>query len=76
MRNFFRITADTDEEHCIKVHLTKIKVMKFIEIASGLYLWRPEGTKVDGDKNSNKPISAYSFLNIVSGNKNILLQNK
>ena len=69
VRKLFRITAYTNEEYCIKVHLTKDKVMKFMEIESGLYIWRPEGINVDRNKNSNKPISAYSFLNLVSGNK-------
>ena len=46
--------------------------MKFIEAASGLYIWRPMGVKVDGDNNSSKPISAYAFLNLVSGNKKTL----
>ena len=69
MRKKFRITADTDEDCSINVHLSKTKIVKFMEIASGLYIWRPKGVIVDGDKHTNKPISAYSFLNLVSGNK-------
>ena len=69
VRKKLRITADTDEDDSISVHLTKDRVIKFKEIKPGLYLWKPEGINVDGDKNSSKPISAYSFLNLVSGNK-------
>ena len=69
MRKKFRITSDTDVDNSINVHLSKTKIMKFLEIASGLYIWRPEGVTVDGDKHTNKPISAYSFLNLVSRNK-------
>ena len=69
VRKMFRIIADTDEDNSINVHLTKTRLMKFMEIVSGLYIWRPEGVKVDGDNTSSKPISAYSFLNLVIGNK-------
>lgn len=64
-----RITADEDKDNSINVHLTKTRVISFMDIASGLYIWRLEGIKVDGDKNSSKSIYAYSFLNLVSRNK-------
>ena len=64
-RKKIRITADTDKDDSISVHLNG-RVIKFKEIKSGLYLWRPEGVNVDGSKHSSKPISAYSFLNLVN----------
>ena len=69
VRKKFRITSDTDKEDSINVHLSRNKIMKFVEISSGLYIWRPKGVVLDEDKNTNKHISAYSFLNLVSGNK-------
>ena len=69
MRKKFRITTDTDVDNSINVHLSKTGIMKFLGIVSGLYIWRPEGVTVDGDNCTNKPISAHSFLNLVSGNK-------
>lgn len=50
MRKLFIITVNTDKSNRIKVYLTKTRVMKFVEIALGLYIWRPEVVKVDGDK--------------------------
>lgn len=72
----FRITADTDKGHIINVHLTKDKVIKFIEIALALCIWRPGGIKVDRNEDSNKPISAYLFLNLEVVIKNTLLRDK
>ena len=69
VRKKFRITANTDKDDSISVHLTKDRVMKFKDIKPGLYLWKPEGVNVDRSKHSSKPISAYYFFNLVSGNK-------
>ena len=65
----FRITVDTDTDTCINIHLSKDKIMKLSEISSGLYIWSPVVIKVDKLISNSKPISAYSFLNLVSGNK-------
>ena len=42
MRKRFRITVDTSKEAAILVHIGNEKVMKFLEIRAGLYIWKPE----------------------------------
>ena len=63
--NCFRVTMDMNEEVAILVHITKDKVMRFVEIGAGLYIWKPE----DNSSLLNKQISSYSFLGLVSENK-------
>ena len=48
------------------MHVAKDKVMKFKEVQSGLYTWIPGST----DNIYNKKNSSYSFLSLVSDNKN------
>ena len=56
---------ETSKEVVILVHIVNNRVMKFVKVGAGLYIWRPEF-------NSNllsKQISSYSFLSLVSKNK-------
>jgi hypothetical protein len=63
VRKRFRITADTAAEAAINVHMDDGHVLKFEEIGSGLYLFK------HSDFNSKKNVSGYSFLTLVSSNK-------
>ena len=62
VRKHFRITIDTDVENTVNVHLKCGKVLKFEEVESGLYLLR-------SNNESNKKVSAYSYLTLVKANK-------
>ena len=62
VRKQFRVTMDTDVDNIIHVHLKEGGVLKFEEVKSGLYLLR-------NNNDTNKKISAYSFLTLVKSNK-------
>ena len=65
MRKRFRVTMDTSKEVAMLVNNAKNKIMRFVEISAGLYLWKPEHKS----NLLNKQISSYSFLGLVSENK-------
>ena len=65
VRKRFRITVDTEKENAILVHTDSGKVMKFVEVNAGLYIWKPSYNA----KISSKTISPNSFLTLVEGNK-------
>ena len=67
VRKRFRIMSDTSVSNSIFVHLEDGRQMEFKEIQSGLYMWRPN-SKVNLN---NVKVSRYSFLNLVSTNKNM-----
>ena len=63
VRKRFRVTVDTSIENAICVHVDGGKVLKFVEVESGLYL-------LSSNKSSNnKKVSAYSYLTLVRANK-------
>ena len=64
VRKRFRVTVDTSVENAICVHVEGGKVLKFVEVETGLYLLSSKKTT------SNKKVSAYSFLTLVRANKN------
>ena len=66
MRKRFRIAMDMGKDAAILVHIVENKVMKFIEVCLGLYIWRPEHNTIL----FNKQVSSHSFISLVSGNKN------
>ena len=60
VRKKFKVTMDTSKGACFNVHLQDEKVIKFVEIRSGMYLL---------DVNSHdiiKKISGYPYLNLVN----------
>ena len=61
-RKHLRITMDTEAENVIKVHMKCGRVLKFEEVESGLYLLR-------SNNDTNRKISAYSFLTLVKTTK-------
>ena len=67
VRRKFRITADTEEGNHIVVHLSETNKMIFKEAGSGLYVYdlKPKG------KNNKSKVSSYSFLTLVSANKDL-----
>ena len=65
MVKHFRVTMDTSVEVAMLVHINDTQVMRFTEIAAGLYIWKPE----TNTNLVNKQISSYSFLGLVSTNK-------
>jgi len=65
MRKKFRITVDTSKENVIAVHIGEGRVMKLLEIGAGLCIWKPE----HNFNLTNKRISSYTFLSLVSTNK-------
>ena len=64
MRKRFRITMDKSKDTAIPVHIAENKVMEFIEVCVGLYVWKPE----QNTSLSNKQVSSYTFLSLVSEN--------
>ena len=62
VRKKFRVTMDTGVDNIMYVHLPRGGTLKFEEVKSGLYLLR-------SNNDSNKNISAYSFLTLVKSNK-------
>ena len=67
VRRKFRITADTGVANEIVVHLSDEKKMIFSEVESGLFIYDLE----NNDKNNKTKVSAYSFLTLVSANKEL-----
>ena len=63
VRKRFKVTVDTSIENAICVHTDDGKVLKFVEVESGLYLL--QNNKPD----TNKKISAYSYLTLVKANR-------
>ena len=66
VRKKFRITSDTAVSNSIKVHIEGDKTMEFEEVGSGLYMWHP----CQKSNLSKSDVSSYSFLTLVSSNKN------
>ena len=56
---------DTGKEVAILVHLGNGKILRFLEVGVGLYIWKPEYNY----NLLNKQTSSYSFLNLISENK-------
>ena len=54
---------DTGKDPSFNVHLEKNKIIKFVEIKSGLYMLDV------GSLGELRKISGYSFLSLVKGNK-------
>jgi len=63
VRKKFRVTMDTSTDPSFNVHLNDGKIIKFVEIKSGLYLL--DTSSYD----AIKKVSGYSFLSLVKGNK-------
>ena len=63
VRKKFRVAMDTSTDPSFIVHLKYGKVIKFVEIKSGLYLL--DTSSYD----AIKKVSGYSFLSLVKGNK-------
>ena len=68
--NKFRITVDTAVENTSVVHVGEEETINFVEVGSGLYLFQ-KPTKI-----TNKHISNYFFLTLVSANKQIFTKYK
>ena len=64
-RKRFKVTMDTSAEVAILVHINDKRVMRFLEIGAGLYIWKTE----TNTNLLNKHIYSYSFLSLVSTNK-------
>ena len=64
VRQRFRVTVDTAVESAMCVHMDNGKILKFVEVESGLYLLKV--INVD----TKQKISAYSFLTLVKANRN------
>ena len=71
VRKHYRITADTDKENAISVHMRDGSIIKFHEVSSGLYMY-----SMDKQYNGNKKVSGYSFLTLVKENKKCFLKGK
>lgn len=63
VRKRFRITVDTAVENVICVHISEEKVLKFVEVSNGVYMWNADNNA------NNKQVSVYSFLTLVEANK-------
>ena len=59
VRNKFRITMDSGKEPTFIVHLPNNKILKFREVASGLYLY----DHADGSYLQSKEVDDFTFLN-------------
>ena len=71
VRKHYRITADTDKENAISVHMRDGSIIKFHEVSSGLYMY-----SMNKQYNGNKKVSGYSFLTLVKENKKCFLKGK
>ena len=63
VRRKFRVTMETAKDPSFKVHLSDNKIIRFVEIKSGLYMLDV------GSLYELRKISGYSFLSLVKGNK-------
>ena len=63
IRKKYRITADTEKEPSIKVHLEHGKTIIFKEVSSGLYL-----ADIKDYQEAIKP-SQHTFTNLIADNK-------
>ena len=63
IRKKYRITADTESESAIKVHMDNGKIMKFKEVSSGLYL-----TDIKDYQEAIEP-KQHTFTNLIADNK-------
>ena len=68
VRERFRIAADTDQANEITVHMDDNKKMRFMEVDSGLYLYR-----IKSNDNTKQKVSNYSFLTLVTVNKSLYI---